>query len=242
MNWLNRLLSRSPKARVEKAKGNHVENLAAHPAVDLAALERHGMLDIPVWIEVPPDDATPHTYDGWLWEVEPMGEYLYYLAGNFPKNEKGLLRYASATTRIEVHVSFEDDVLSVAEYDSPMDAERATASGRVHTDFAQMTVAEADAVIRAGGVTDEAAFAVLKGIDRLEFAYVQLFDPHSERPSLRARCDMIEQVDGDPRLLRIEAFSTDPTQKVGPLCEAVIDLYHRYSGMPPHRLSGAIRM
>lgn len=89
MRWLQRIIGGTPKARLVRPAGDHIENLAAHRDVDIPQIGE--VAGLPIWVDLAPEGPTTATYNGLLWEVEPTGEYVYYLAGDFRKNKKGLL-------------------------------------------------------------------------------------------------------------------------------------------------------
>jgi len=113
--------SDSPKARLELFEGDHIYNLKIHKFVNIESI---GILpqfnNLPVWLDYDKTNDNPSVYNNLFWEIEPMGEYLYYLAGDYKKNEKGLLRFPKYTTNFKVEVNFEDDVIDVAEEESMM--------------------------------------------------------------------------------------------------------------------------
>jgi len=125
-------VSASPKAKEWTPGGDHIENLKAHETVNLAAIEKVASLnDLPVWVSHSKNENRPNTYDNIFWEIEPMGEYLYYLAGDYSKNEKGLLRFPTATVSFRVEHCFEDDVISVDRSEYFYESQLAIAAGEL---------------------------------------------------------------------------------------------------------------
>jgi hypothetical protein len=223
-----------------RPQGNHEENLAAHPPVLRAPVGKAAMLDVPIWVDIAPDHPSQTTYDGLLWEIEPYGEYLYYLAGDFPRNDKGLLRYASATTRAEVHVSFETDAIDVAAQDQPRYAALAQAAACDDADLATLTVRHAQRVLNGGN-----GAALLRGAPGFSHVDGRAFYAPLDGvtpPSIVLTTCLIDRDGPRDRMTMITTVSSNPDQIVGPLADyhrGLTDRYHQIAHLP---LSGAIRM
>ena len=108
-----------PRARQVTPTVNPKTALAQHPVVHLESKGQSLALSLPLWVEEPAESETPPTYEHILWESRPKGEYLYYLAGDFEKNEKGLLRFGTAPEEFRVVRSHETDVLEQARTELP---------------------------------------------------------------------------------------------------------------------------
>ncbi len=130
----------SSKAKAVNPLGDATINLAAHPEVHLQPkFVIDYPISVPVWFDFPADYGKPATYDGVFWEIEPWGEYLYYLAGAFQKNEKGLLRFGTAPLEIRAERNFETDVIRTG----LQDADYMHAQARNGNRWEGMTVGEA---------------------------------------------------------------------------------------------------
>jgi len=244
VSWWNKIFGKpGPKANVVTPLGNHIENLAAHPEVNLKADKVHEPTGMPVWADIAPDRPTNLTFDNMLWEIEPMGEYIYYLAGNFPKNEKGLLRYASATMQAEVFVSYEDDVINVAKIDEAQYSQYSKETAQDHTDFADMTIGDIYALnnerTESSGI--DYSFIMLRD-KRANIGWSYLRCGSTPRPSLKIACTILDESRALPRLTSIIVRSSDLDQKLGPLSDYALELIERYRAISHHELTGAIRM
>jgi len=243
MRWLQKLLGHGPKAKVVKPAGNDIENLANHATVDIQRIgETAGMS---VWVDTSPEDPTAITYDGLLWEIEPMGEYLYYLAGDFTKNEKGLLRYRSAKTIAEVYVSFEDDVVSVDRSEMQRWSEVARQEMTDSSDFITMKVGEITAFSQersqAAGYVRSLATLALNDL-RGGVGYMEQADNFSPSPWVRLLWSKHAETLQGSRVTNVTVLSSDPDQEFGPLHDLFETLIDRYQSIEDHPLSGAIRM
>jgi hypothetical protein len=109
------LVPKNPKAKDGISYGDHIENLARKEMVDIKQIGIiESLNNIPIWLEKNPNTSNPSIYENIFWEIESWGEYLYYLAGYYQKNEKGLLKFPTASTEFRVETSYEDDVIRVA--------------------------------------------------------------------------------------------------------------------------------
>ena len=251
MSWWRKLGGKSdsrsddPRAEPVIALGNHIENLRNHPPVQLEPVGALTELDLPIWVQVPPKDKTDQTYENLLWEIEPMGEYVYFLAGNFPRNEKGLLRYASAKTRLEVFVCYEDDVINVRKWDEAQYTQHAADAAQDHMDFADMTIREtwsfAQDRSRAAGY-DRSFIKLWDKRAEAGWCYARCGAPYQNVPTFQINCTILDETGERPRVTVLQLWSTDPDQKIGPLCEAALTQLATYQSISHHKLSGAIRM
>lgn len=96
-------------------------------------------MTLPIWFDFPAHHSKPPTYDGVFWEVEPWGEYLYYLAGAFQKNNKGLLRFGTAPLEVRAERNFETDAIRAR----LLDGDRAQMEARSSKPWQGMTVYDA---------------------------------------------------------------------------------------------------
>ncbi len=243
MNILKWFFRQGPKAKLVRAKGDHVANLAALDVVDIQPVSE--VAGLPVWIEVGPDKATTQTYLGLFWEIEPMGEYLYYLAGDFSKNEKGLLRYGSAQTSAEVHVNFEDDVISVNRLETKQWSGVAEEDATDGSDFGGMTVGEVTSFAqdRSQAAGYERCHARLDvGAMQGGLGYVELANEGSSRPWVRLVWCKHTETEQGPRVTSIVVSSVDAAQKFDALFAMMKDLIGTYHDISDQPLTGAIRM
>ena len=243
MSWWPKFRRNGAKAKLVRPKGNHIENLKAQRIVDIQKIGK--TLGLPVWIDLSPSKPTTATYDGILWEVEPMGEYLYYLAGDFLKNEKGLLRYGSAKTVAEVHVCFEDDVVSVDRSEMKRWSAFANQEAADSSDFANMKVEEVTTFAQQR--SQEAGFAR----NRTKLApkdlhggvgYMEMADEFLPGPWVRFLWSKHAETSQGTRVTKIFVRSCDPNQEVDQMQDLFGTLIVRYQNIEDHPLSGAIRM
>lgn len=240
----------SPKANIIVSKGNHIENLAAHALVSIESIgtveELH---ELPLWVNHNIDESKAKVYDGLFWEIEPWGEYLYFLAGDYKKNEKGLLRFSSSTTSVRVEISFEDDVINVAKTDGADDQSKAS---NIQLD---------PRVIKNLRFVDiEKISNNFTSINGAYFSYVSLEKILPESATGRGRLifkkksdhinlTMIYEEFREPKLadeteryLKILIQSKDPTLSIEDAIKLYIDLISKYSEMPYLHVSGSTRM
>ncbi|MFT6457091.1 hypothetical protein [Pseudophaeobacter arcticus] len=243
MSWWQIFGGRGARAKVVRPAGDHIENLRAHAPVDIQQIGTTA--ELPVWIDVSPEDRTTVTYDGFLWEVEPTGEYLYYLSGDFRKNEKGLLRYESAKTIAEVYVSFEDDVVSVDRSEMQRWSEVARQEATDSSDFSNMTVREITAFAQQR--SQEAGYA--RHLARLAFkdlhrgvGYMEQANDFIPGPWVRLLWSKHAETSQGSRVTKVIVRSSDPDQNINPMHDLMRTLVDRYQNIEDHPLSGAIRM
>lgn len=229
MSWWKNLFGKAADAPEDPAKGAPVLDL--QPTGTAATL--------PVWVDVAPDAATNVHYNGLLWEVEPYGEYLYFLAGDFPNTDRGLLRYASAPTLAEVQVSFEADQIALDRSEMARFHHLARTNGTLSSVVAGMTVGE---IARAFGV-QTGALALIEDADLGGgIGYVELTDFFLETPWVRIMWSTYVETPWGPRMTKVIVRSTDPDQPIDPMLDLFASLVDRYRDIAVHELSGAIRM
>jgi hypothetical protein len=244
----------SPKARPAVYPGrDHIENLALHPFVDHQPISLLAELGgIPVWLSHGPDSREPSISDGLFWEEEPMGEYYYYLAGDFQKNEKGLLRAGTADTVLKAEINFEDDVIMSCKHDAAVEQAFATECGSIPAAIIEACLGDLPFSERN-----------LPGWRARSLSTVDLFDmpefsaSHDGRARLRLRKRgdsswkeaffIFEQwrqpgTDGEyERYLCVSARSSDKTLLLGRLWAQFNQLVHTYANLPYAAVSGATR-
>lgn len=240
----------SPKAKAVIPKGNHIQNLAAHEIVSIEAIGSVKELrSLPLWINHNIDEPKPQVYDGLFWEIEPWGEYLYFLAGDYKKNEKGLLRFASPTTSVRVETSFENDVINVAKSDGAHDQAKAS-----------KILLELDSIKGLSFVDIEKTSNKFTSINGTYFGDISLEKFLPKSSSGRARLNFRKQSDHvgltmiyeefrEPKLaneteryLKIYLQSRDPNQELEEALKLFTNLVIKYSNMPYIHVSGSTRM
>lgn len=245
----------TPKATSQKYIGNHIENLAALSSVDIQPIEEiRNLNNLPVWISEDPNSTSPKIYNGLFWEIEPMGEYIYYLAGNFNKNEKGLLRYGTTTTSLFVEVNFEDDVINVAKADS-QNEQLAAEKQKDSTDFVcSLTIEEFSQKIPLAthDYDNRVAFISLnkllnsnsKGHARLILSKPNETNPDAFKPFLSLIYEEFFESTIEtelPRYTKIKITSNISDIKIDDLVKEHLKLINKYSNMPYVNLSGTTR-
>lgn len=173
-----------------------------------------------------------------------MGEYLYYLAGDFKKNEKGLLRYESAKSMAEVYVSFEEDVISVDRSEMQKWSEVAHQEPIDSSDFVSMQIGEITALAqqrsqKAGypRILSALASSDLQG----GMGYMEQADHYFPGPWVRLLWSKHDKTSQGHRVTKIIVRSIDPDQHLGPLHDLFKTLVKRYHKIRDCPLSGAIR-
>lgn len=243
LSWWRKIIKRGYGVTTVEPIGNHTENLMVHPIVDIPAIrEFHGL---PVWVEISPEMPTAITYDGLLWEADPMGEYLYFLAGDFPKNEKGLLRYGSAGTVAEVYVSFESDVIAVDRQDTQRFSEEANVQKTYSTDFIGSRVGEISSFAKER--THESGFErrlVTLDLPSLSdgVGYMEQYNNYVSGPWVRLVWSKHTMTSQGPRVTCIFVRSNNPEQEFALMHNLMETLVDDYQDIKGHPLSGAIRV
>ncbi|WP_368186826.1 hypothetical protein [Aestuariibius sp. HNIBRBA575] len=241
----------SPRPKTVIAQGNHIENLAAHPEVTHAPISQgQTEFDLPVWVDHPADADHVDTYAGLFWDVEPMGEYLYYLSGKFLKNDKGLLRFRTAPIETRVERNFEVDVMEVASLNAMDDQFIATQTAADLSDIAALDVATAANMfvpkafelgqdrwmisLSGPGINVHSGVARLMlglGPDDAPFVEILYQRQQPKGPDVP-----------HASLISVFVFCTDATANIGALAQEFEALRQRYRDMPYRALTGAIRM
>lgn len=241
---------RSPKAKFIEPKGNHIENLAAHEVVSIKSIGSvEGLQALPLWINHSINEPNPSIYDGIFWEIEPWGEYLYFLAGDYKKNEKGLLRFPSPTTSARVEISFEDDVIRVAKLDGTREQARAEnnqleldkikdlrliniekiSSNLTSIDGAYVGNISLGDILPKGAVgSGRLSFIKLPNRVDLTIVYEEFIEP--------------KRINEFERYLKILVQSKDPSLSIEDALKIYSELIAKYSDMPYTHVSGSTRM
>lgn len=135
---------KKPQADLVVLSGDHIENLSNHPEVSLSPIAySEAPLELPIWFDFDPTSSKPAIYDDVFWDVEPMGEYLFYLAGDYKKNEKGFLRFRTAPLEIRAERCFERDVIGAVNRDGLIEQQQAIETHVSLSDLSEMTIDEA---------------------------------------------------------------------------------------------------
>lgn len=240
----------SPKANVVIPVGNHIQNLAAHEVVSIETISSVNELgSIPLWIDHDVQETKPKVYEGLFWEIEPMGEYLYFLAGDYKKNEKGLLKFMSATTSVRVETNFEDDVINVAKIDGAYDQEKSS-----------KIVLDPDSTKGLSFGEIEKTSSKFTSINSTYFGDVSLKKIIPEGSPGRARLNFRKQTEyvdltmiyeefrepelasENERYLKIYLQSRNPSQNLDSALTLFSSLITKYSNMPYVHVSGSTRM
>ncbi|MFC5757856.1 hypothetical protein ACFPWW_14130 [Rhizobium sp. GCM10022189] len=247
--WLEKFLGRpSSKAKFVQLPADVEANLAVHPPVNLQPIS---VIDrpvaLPLWFEFPPHHREPATYDGVFWEVEPMGEYLYYLAGAFQKNHKGLLRFGTALLEVRAERNFETDVIRA----SLRDGDREHAGARSSMSWHGMSVLDACHLLlteaRASGSDSwigafkSTSSDVLEGRSRLRFG----LQFQTREPFVEVRYERFYPATpdgGEPFLFEVKTRCMLPGVAVDDIVTLHEDVAAAYRDVPSTHVSGAIRI
>ena len=209
----------------------------------LVPIGRTARLDLPIWLNERPDAPLPKTYADVFWEIEPTGEYLFYLAGDYLKTEAGLLRYPTAPVTLLAERTFEKDTIQVALSDGRIRQAQARAAGMDAEGLAGLTVAAAcqhllgaQCTFRIALFGDEAD----AGRAWLEFEW----HPVTGAPCLRIVEERYYPASAalpKASLMSVNAFSRDAEMRIDALLDLHEDVAALYRQMPAVPLSGAER-
>lgn len=227
-------------------------NTDVEPTSDLHAIgvvESVGSL--PLWFNYEPDEANPAIYENTFWEIEPMGEYLYYLAGDYAKNQNGLLNYSSSSTVFNVHATLEEDTIDVQKHDggneqaaaetSPIDIDELLADsvGEVINRFKPMLESNPDSTqfvslmhLLPEGAYGNARLMVNKNWISNKGLMLSLVYEEFRYPAT---------VEDTERGTFIHAHCINMEQPLNTIMAQFIILIDRYKAMPYSKLSGATR-
>ncbi|EJK87322.1 MULTISPECIES: hypothetical protein [Rhizobium] len=247
--WIKRLLrGPSSKAKLVELPSDARANLAAHSQVNLQPKSIMEVpVALPVWFNFPAHHSKPATYDGVFWEIEPWGEYLYYLAGAFQKNEKGLLRFGTAPLEIRAERNFETDAIRAR----LQDGDRAHMEVRSSEPWKGMTVYDAcDLLLPEAqasgnenwiGAFESVPSDVREGRSRLIFGlHSQTGEPFVE--VIYERYYPISADCREPFLFEVKTQCRLPDVAVDDVVKLHEEVAVKYRDVPPTRVSGAIKM
>jgi len=208
---------------------------------------------LPVWFDHEPNDEKPTVYENTHSAVEPWGEYVYYLAGDYNKDIKGYLHFMSPSTVFRVEVTLEKDSIGVAKIDGDYDqrlAEKSTVEsdellpktvGQVIDFFDPETNWKPHTSLFSSlmhlmpvGADGGARLVVRENWLDLEHNGYMLMLVYEEfrTPTLAGETE---------RLTTIVAHCTNLQQALEPLLQHFIYLVDRYKNMPYKPLSGATK-
>ncbi len=247
-SWFQKFFRGSSKAKAVKPLGDATINLAAHPVVNLQpkfVIEDPAVL--PVWFDFSADHGKPATYDGVFWGIEPWGEYLYYLAGAFQKNHKGLLLFGTAPFEVRAERNFETDAISAR----LQDADRAQEQAHSSKSWQGMTVEDAchrlllDAQALGSeywiGSFKDGSSDILKGRSRLSFGRrFQTGEPQVEVIYERYYPNTNEY--GEAFIFEVKTLCWLAEVLVDDVIKLHEDVAANYLDVPPTRVSGATKM
>lgn len=235
-----------PRARRVKPTVRSAVALAQHPVVHLDPKGQSKYLKLPLWVEVERDSATPPTYEHIFWDVDPVGEYLYYLAGDFEKNEKGLLRFGTASLEFRVERNFETDVLEHVRTELP---------GSEGRDWRQIfegetcaSIVDRIAAVRPDPGPDGWTVPHVTGIDLGKGLALMRVQPDAEGEGIpRVTLVYRKVVPEGPEVpveyvVEVVCISRRARQEVIPLLDGFRELINRYRDMPYIPVHGAMRL
>ncbi|WFU06268.1 hypothetical protein QA648_24445 (plasmid) [Rhizobium sp. CB3171] len=247
--WIQRFFrGHSSKANAVNPSGDAAVNLAAHTEVNL---EPKFVIDdpavLPVWFDFPAHHTRPATYDGVFWEIEPWGEYLYYLAGAFQKNHKGLLRFGTAPLEIRAERNFETEVISIG----LQDADRVQAQARSGEPWRGMTVGDACHLLLPAkrslgseswiGAFKNSSSDILVGRSHLSLGLrSEKGEPYVDIIYQRHYPSATD--DQEPFLFEVKTHCRLPDVLVDDIIKLHNEVTANYRELPPTRVSGAIKM
>ncbi len=204
--------------------------------------------NLPLWVDAKNTEQLPATYDDLFWYIEPLGEYIYFLAGDFEKAGNGYLAFNSANIEARVEVTFEADTISVHRIDDWRRQERASQNPQYGTELSHMTLGEvlaqlpeegnSDGIVNVMPLNQKYQCVSPAGMARFEF-----FKPISGPRELRMIFQALHQAPDQPeRLMTIQVRSNSTSQNIGDLCQMFSHLIAEFNDLPYQKLEGAIRM
>jgi len=205
-------------------------------------------LNLPLWVDVKSTLSRPAIYEGTFWFVDPLGEYIYYLAGDFEKSEHGYLAYGSAEIELRVEVTFEEDTISVHRIDDWRRQGWAEENSQYGTELSHMTLGEvlaqlpetgnADGLVNVMPFNQKYQRVSLSSMARFEF-----LKPVNQPRQLRMIFQALHQADQQPeRLLTIRVDCHNANQNIGELSTEFERLIDRFADLPYEKLEGATRL
>lgn len=216
----------SPKAVAEKYDVNSVN-------IEQIGL-RKKINDLPIWIDESRQSNTPKIYANIFTCIEPMGEYIYFLAGDYAKDENGFLVYDDVLTSFQVDVNFEDDVI---------ESEKSLGEDYPHIDEDLDKILQSirDKKLESLGLYDVSvslnhllgketkgdARIIFDDFSYFEFSYKEFYTPKNN--------------DEYERVLRIKAICDDGKQDIEQVLDEFLNLIEKYKNMPYIELFGTTR-
>ena len=224
------------------------------PSVDVPQLGTVDQLNkLPVWFDFAPDEKDPAIFANTFYEVDPTGEYIYYLAGDYPKTDNGYLRHHSASNVFTVMVSFEKDVINVAEHDSNLVQQWAESNSIDIEDYLSLTVGELIAKFQNPDMseTDSSPHQSISLMDQLPKGAYGIARLNISRNWFTGQGMKVSVVyeefraasndDETKRYMWIDSHAMNPELPVKDLLDHFLSLVDRYKAMPYTPLSGSAR-
>ncbi len=206
-------------------------------------------LKIPLWVDAQSTGLDPAIYEGMFLFIEPMAEYVYYLAGDFERTDKGILAYRSASVELKVEVTFERDCIEVHYIDDWADQERARQQQRDIEDYSEMSLGEVlhslaqtpdwHGVIDILPLSEQYRLPSREGMARVKF-----FKPPGDDTPVEVIFifQSLAETEGFPeRLLLVQLVCNNMKQNIGELISEFEQLIARFGRLPYEKLEGATR-
>jgi len=207
--------------------------------------------NLPVWFNFEPRESNTAIYERTFWEVEPFGEYIYYLAGDYTQGHKGHLNFTTPFTVFSVITTFEIDSVDVGKREQQFEHALAEESSVDVDDFLPLTVEN---------IVDRYKSKLENDIHNSEYVSLMHLMPigaygcarlsvghnwfDNEGLMLTLEYDEIRAPsthDEKERLVSVTAHCRKMEQPLQPLMDQFISLVDRYKAMPYFPLSGATR-
>ncbi len=224
--------------------------IASTPAIELhptGSLEQ--FVNLPLWYDYEPDEAKPSTYDKTFWEVEPQGEYIYFLAGDHNKNENGRLNFTSASTVFSALVSLEPNSVDIMQYDGNRYQRAANNSTIDIDDILSKTVGEVISDLQKDQPSDPLNHQLVSLMEELPkgaLGNARLLVGGNYFTGEGLKLSLVYEEFRSPaedtelaRALWIECHCMRSEQALEPLLNQFLQLVDRYKNMPYIALSGA---
>lgn len=241
----------SSKAKIVTSQGNAEQNLAAYKSVSIKPIRHIETLNnLPLYIDFDSGEKKPGVYDGLFWEIEPMGEYIYFLAGDYEKNEKGLLRFNTAKTYARVEINFEEDVIGVAKFDMNYKNEKAQKGNKLDlSQIQEFSLTNLPELLNKSLEVDDyySAIGVFSNMTTRSSSAKSRFEFSKYKDNARLKMlyeDIFPSDNGktEERYLKIVVESTDGKINAQSLTSLFEELISKYQNMPHKYVSGSTRM
>lgn len=226
---------------------DYLENVPAvqlHQTGDLSQFNA-----LPVWFDFEPAEIAPAIYEGTFWEVEPQGEYIFYLAGDYSKNQKGHLNFTSASMVFTVLVSLEANSVDIMQHDGEGYQQAADHSGIDINEYSTKHIGELIDKFKQDQPVDpgyQQFISLTSNLPEGAHGNARLivgdnwFTGEGMKLSLVYEEFRSPAAEGEQhRALWIECHCMREDQPLAPLLEHFIKLVNRYKAMPYTTISGA---